>query len=468
MNTLSSNPKKTMFYAAAQNMLNQHSSYSSVQILQRSLLQLHQLPTINNQRHQLSQSLNNYSDRVQYNLSLPQNTNIVLQDRDRSLSQKTNNSINLNISLERLQNTQNIKSNFLIPNQNSNLNYDKEIQKQQLKAYLLKQIQEKQISYQQEQERIKIEDRIAEELNQIKVQIRYFQKRQFLVDILLYKKNLQLSKKYRNVSKLSLSPHQDGLFMQIQKSKFIHNNQQNDLLQKLSNIQVTIPLILQNNINNLQQSQSKQNHASSVRKNIKQMIRKTCQLLPAHNELIYENIHNQFNDKKLECETIFIPVNSKLNTSIYTSQSQPPFQIQQDINKSTHNFNQNNSFQLPQHNNSMISNPINNAQNYSSQINNINRINNHYRLTIHQQTSKERSISISNEKMLIKVDEIKDDIQGLTQKIKKVYKLPLNFQPIQNNLQLKLPHRTTMLMQITSKNQNQVQKQEEPKSSQRN
>ncbi|CAD8198881.1 unnamed protein product [Paramecium pentaurelia] len=189
------------------------------------------------------------------------------------------------------------------------------------------------------------------------------------------------------------------------------------------------------------------------------MIRKSSQLLPQNNDLIQEQQQYQSNDKQLECETIFIPANQKLNTDIDTSQYQPS---SQEISKSTHNFIQNNSFQQPQLNNmSTISNPINNSQHYSSQNQNINSIINHSRLTISQLTQRDRSISNEkqSEELLAKVDELKDEIKGLQQKLKK---------PVQTNLQLKLPHRTAMLMQISSKNQIQVQKQEDPKSSQRN
>ncbi|CAD8187143.1 unnamed protein product [Paramecium octaurelia] len=203
----------------------------------------------------------------------------------------------------------------------------------------------------------------------------------------------------------------------------------------------------------------KQNEVSSVRNNIKQMIRKSSQLLPQHNDQIQEEPQQQSNDRQLECETIFIPANQKINTDVDTSQYQPS---QKEISQSTHNFISNNSFQYHQQNNmSTISNPINNSQHYSSQNQNINSIINHSRLTISQLTQRERSISNEkqNEELLAKVDEIKDEIKGLQQKVKK---------PEQANLQLKLPHRTAMLMQISSKNQIQVQKQEEPKSSQRN
>ncbi|CAD8187141.1 unnamed protein product [Paramecium octaurelia] len=163
MNTLSSNPKKTMFYAAAQNMLNQHSNQSSMSTLKRSLFQLALVPP-NNPREQLNQSLNNNSDRAKQNISLPRKSNIFQQDRDRSLSYKLNNSIEHNTSLERLQNAYNIKGNFQIANENPSLLVEKEIKKQELKEYLLKQIQEKQLQSKQEQERIKIEDLKAEEL----------------------------------------------------------------------------------------------------------------------------------------------------------------------------------------------------------------------------------------------------------------------------------------------------------------
>ncbi|CAD8120878.1 unnamed protein product [Paramecium sonneborni] len=444
MNTLSSNPKKTMFYAAAQNMLNQHSSHSSVQNLQRSLFQLALVPPSINQKEQLNQSLNNYSDRVQQNLSLPKNNNIYLQDRDRSLSYKLNNSIELNKSFERLQNAYNIKAKFLTPNQNPNLILEKEIKKQELKAYLLKQIQEKQIQSQQEQERIKIEELKAEQLVKRQLEeIRVRQNSKFEIPpqpinqgtfCLIYYYIRKICN-YQINTKMFLNhqyPHKKMAFF----CKFITLNQ-TTIINKMISFKSQV----------------------AFKNNIKKMIRKSSQLLPQSNDQIQEHKINQINDRQLECNTIFIPANSKLDLYIDTQQQQSS---QQEVSKSTHNFIQNNSFQqLQQQNISTISNPINNSQHYSSQNPNINSVINHSRLTISQLTSRERSISNEkqNEELLAKVDEIKDEIKGFTQKVKK---------SVQPNLQLKLPHRTTMLMQISSKNSNQVSKQEEPKSSQRN
>ncbi|CAD8197063.1 unnamed protein product [Paramecium pentaurelia] len=445
MNTLSSNPKKTMFYAAAQNMLN--SNQSSMQNLKRSLFQLAMFPS-SHQKDQLNLSLNNNSDRAQANYSLPRRSNLFQNDRDRSLSYKQNISMEQNGSVERLQNAYNIKGHFQLMNEDPNQIVEKEQKKLELKEYLLKQIEEKKNQQKYEQERKRIEDAKAEQLVQKQLEeMRVRQHSKF------ENQNMQQSQassiQTKAIQQLSVSPQKEGIFMQIYKQKQQNIvSQQTDILEKINH--------LQNDIKSLQINQQQQNDVNSVRNNIKLMMKKQSSMNPEQINKIQKKDIQQLKERQLDCETIFIPANLKLNTDVDILQQND--NTIQDVNKSTNslNFTKNSQNQLLLNNTSIISNQvINNSQ---QQVN--NQIVNHSRLTISQLSSRNRSLS--NEKQVLPDPIQSDNTQEETKLIQKQKK------PKQNNLQLKLPHRTTMLMQIPSKNQISTQKSEEPKSSQRN
>ncbi|CAK67971.1 unnamed protein product (macronuclear) [Paramecium tetraurelia] len=448
MNTLSSNPKKTMFYAAAQNMLN--SNQSSMQNLKRSLFQLALFPS-SHQKDQLNLSLNNNSDRAQANYSLPRKSNIFQNDRDRSLSYKQNISMEQNGSVERLQNAYNIKGHFQLMNEDPNQIVEKEQKKLELKEYLLKQIEEKKNQQKYEQERKRIEDAKAEQL--VKKQLEEMRARQHSK---FENSNIQQSQGSIWLIYYYIRKTQHNQYKQRQynnnlchlRKKAYSFSQQTDILQKINH--------LQNDIKSLQITQQQQNDVNSVRNNIKLMMKKQSSMNPEQINKIQKKDVQQLKDRQLDCETIFIPANLKLNTDVDILQQNE--NTVQDVNKSTNslNFTKSSQNQLILNNTSVISNQLNNIS--LQQVN--NQIVNHSRLTISQISSRNRSLSYEKQVLpeAIQIDNTQEETK-LVQKQKK---------PKQNNLQLKLPHRTTMLMQIPSKNQIQTQKSEEPKSSQRN
>ncbi|CAD8084170.1 unnamed protein product [Paramecium sonneborni] len=450
MNTLSSNPRKTMFYAAAQNMLNSHQS--SMENLKSSLFQLAIYPS-SHQKDQLNLSLNNNSDRAQANYSLPRRSNLFQNDRDRSLSYKQNISMEQNGSVEKLQNAYNIKGHFQLMNEDPNQLIQKEQRKQELKEYLLKQIEEKKKLQKLEQDRKRIEDAKAEQL--VQKQLEEIRARQYskFENSNIQQQQVQ-SSQTKAIQQQSVSPQREGIFMQIYKQQQQNLvSQQTDILEKINH--------LQNDIKSLQYTQQQQNDVNYVRNNIKSMMKKQNKINPQQINKIKKKDFTQLNERQLDCETIFIPANQKLNTDIDTYQYNG--NAIQDVDKSINSLNQNSILQNQLHLNNMST--ISNQDNSNSQQQTINvqsnQIVNHSRLTISQLSSRNRSFS--NEKQN-QNDIIKND-NNIIEDTKIVQKQQ---KPKQNNVQLKLPHRTTMLMQIPSKNQIQTQKQEEPKSSQRN
>ncbi|CAD8093474.1 unnamed protein product [Paramecium primaurelia] len=448
MNTLSSNPKKTMFYAAAQNMLN--SNQSSMQNLKRSLFQLAMFPS-SHQKDQLNLSLNNNSDRAQANYSLPRRSNLFQNDRDRSLSYKQNISMEQNGSVERLQNAYNIKGHFQLMNEDPNQIVEKEQKKLELKEYLLKQIEEKKNQQKYEQERKRIEDAKAEQLVQKQLEeMRVRQHSKF------ENQNMQQSQGSIWLIYYYIRKIQHHQYKQRQQNNYLCHLKKKAYLCKYINKNNKILYHNRNDIKSLQINQQQQNDVNSVRNNIKLMMKKQSSMNPEQINKIQKKDIQQLKERQLDCETIFIPANLKLNTDVDILQQND--NTIQDVNKSTNslNFTKNSQNQLLLNNTSIISNQvINNSQ---QQVN--NQIVNHSRLTISQLSSRNRSLS--NEKQVLPDPIQSDNTQEETKLIQKQKK------PKQNNLQLKLPHRTTMLMQIPSKNQISTQKSEEPKSSQRN
>ncbi|KAM3142357.1 hypothetical protein pb186bvf_005514 [Paramecium bursaria] len=417
MNSLNQNPKKNMFYAAAQSisiclsdMLNQQSNQQSLVNMRINHFLAQFTP-----QNRIDSSLN-HSDRNNY---------LKFQEKERSLS---NLNKSLNNSLETKHNY-NLKK-FQMINEDPNLLQQKEVQKLELKDYLQKQIDENRKIKQAQQELEKIEDQKAEQryLKQLKDlkkpegSTNQPQVQQFQIPI----KNLPI---YSNVP--------DGPFISIYRNQ---SNEGNNALQKLTSIQNDL-LLLQTakniSITNI----------NDVRQQIKQMIKK--QVTPKDNN--YPK--NQY-DRILPTETEYIPINQQLEVADLQ-------QILQQSKPATAKANE--SIRKPE-------TAQKNSSFHGSQL----LKNSH--LSISQITAREKSKSKSKDKMFR--SNSKDRLDSLlfpnresqkSQKISSQKEIPditnksfasLKAQKQDEEKQLKLvkmkqptiPHRTSMLMQIPQKN----------------